>query len=195
MAKPIVEAGFALFAIARVDQAGKRHHIKIDRFLARQLRELFPRIRRIANAKDFQRFIIEAAFVHIFARRPPQAIEKHLLKKFCGQLVDEIQRVLFLRHGCIFGIGFGNRNAGAFRQQAHGFGETDILLALNEGKNIPTGAAAETMKKLFIGVDVKGRRFLGVKRAQAEKVSSAFFERDIIRHHGHDVRSEADFVD
>src|SRR5688500_14015915 len=80
-----------------------------------------------------------------------------------------------------------NRNAEAFGELSHGVGEADLFLQLHELEDVPTNAAAETVKKAAIAVDVERRRFLTVKRTETFVAVAGFSQRDIVGDDGDDV--------
>ena len=69
-----------------------------------------------------------------------------------------------------------------------------LFLQLQELEHIAAGAAAEAVKKSLVAIDVKGRRFLAVKRAEAFVRRAAFFQRHVLLNDLHDVGVHAKVV-
>ena len=70
----------------------------------------------------------------------------------------------------------GELNSCNFRQLLKRFGEIDMLIFHDEGKNIPAFAAPETVPALPLGRHNKRRRFLVMERAQPLEITAGFFE-------------------
>ena len=58
----------------------------------------------------------------------------------------------------------------------------------------PPGTAAEALEETAIGVNVKRRRLLGVKRTEPDEVVAALFERHVLPDKGRDVDASADLA-
>ena len=89
----------------------------------------------------------------------------------------------------------GIGNAEALRELSHRVGEADLLLQLDELEHVAANAAAETVKKAAIAIDVERRRLLTVKRTQAFVAVARLPQRHVVGDDGDDVSGVADFVD
>ena len=88
-----------------------------------------------------------------------------------------------------------NRHSDSLREHPDRFRERHLLVELEKFEDVAADAAAEAVKEPFIGVDVKGRRFLGMKRAQSLVGVADPLERDIFLHDLHDVGLQPEIVD
>src|SRR5204862_5680909 len=87
------------------------------------------------------------------------------------------------------------RDAGPFGQSMHRFGKTDALEFLNEREYVTALVTAEAMKNLTLGMDVKTRRLLLVKRAEGDKIGARALEREIGADDLDDVAGSADLLE
>jgi tryptophan 2,3-dioxygenase len=69
----------------------------------------------------------------------------------------------------------GQRNTALLRDRPHGFRKGKILDLRDEAEDVSGLAAAEAVEELLAGVDVEGRGFFLVKRAEAGVVLRAGF--------------------
>ena len=77
-----------------------------------------------------------------------------------------IAKILFVVFLIVESAILRDRNAALFSNQFDGFRKRELLQRHHKRKNVPSGAAAETMKKLFISMNRERRRLFGVKRAK-----------------------------
>jgi hypothetical protein len=82
---------------------------------------------------------------------------------------------------------FGHGNTRTLGQKFDGLPEIDLENVLNELDHVPADAATETFKNLPVRADIETRRFFVMERAQAGKVFSASFERNIFADNVNDV--------
>src|SRR6266446_4392806 len=70
-----------------------------------------------------------------------------------------------------------------------------MFVLLNELENAATAPTTKTIERLLIWVDVKGGRFLLVKRAKRSKLDSASLERKVTSHDINNVQRGCDLLD
>jgi hypothetical protein len=81
------------------------------------------------------------------------------------------------------------------RQQPHRLGEPELLVQLDELDDVTADAAPEAMEETLVAVDLKRRRLLAVKWAEALVRRTGLLERHVILNHHHDVRLVFQVVD
>ena len=79
-------------------------------------------------------------------------------------------------------------DAAFFGDGAHRFREVGFVHLHQEFENVAAGAAAEAVVDLLDGVDREGRRFLGMKWAEADEILAALFQAHVFADHADDVR-------
>jgi hypothetical protein len=62
---------------------------------------------------------------------------------------------------------------GALGEHAHRVDEIHVVVQLHETDHVACGVAAETLEEAAIGMHVERRRFLAVKRTQADEIVTA----------------------
>ncbi len=75
-----------------------------------------------------------------------------------------------------------------------GFRERPPLVLHEEGEYISSLAAAEAVEELAVGVDIKRRRLLGMKRAESDEIVPASTQRHILADHRDDVGGLFDLI-
>ena len=88
----------------------------------------------------------------------------------------------------------GQGDAAFFRYGAHRVHEIAFVHLHHKFENVAADAAAEAVVDLLHGMDGKGRRFLGMKRAEADEVLAALFQAHVFADHADDVRLLLDVV-
>ena len=91
----------------------------------------------------------------------------------------------FLHHG----------NADTRTQFAHGRGKIDVLVLHDKAEDRPADATAEAVKGLPLRVDVKGRRFFLMKRAERLEIGARSAQRKIGADHLGDIIRSGDLFD
>ena len=84
---------------------------------------------------------------------------------------------------------------GAFGQAANGVGKIDVLVILDEGKNIAALVAAETMKDLLEWIDVEAGALFLVERAKGDEIGSSPFQRDAGTDNVNNITGGADLLE
>src|SRR5580704_14643451 len=70
-----------------------------------------------------------------------------------------------------------------------------MFILLNKLENAPTAPTTKTIERLLVWVDVKGGRFLLVKRAKRSKLDTAPLEREVTSHDINNVQCGCDLLD
>jgi hypothetical protein len=89
----------------------------------------------------------------------------------------------------------GSATAEPLREQLHGFGKTDLFVQLEKLEDVAANATAEAVEEAFVAIDLKGRRFLPVKRAKPFVIGARFFQRHVVLDHDDDVGLLFEIVD
>src|SRR5689334_16056837 len=125
--------------------------------------------RRVAQAEHVNRALIDAPLRQLPPCPGPRRRPELFPKKSCRHLVHLQQRLAEARvlSGLLARLlHLWKRNAELLRHQPHGVGEPEILVQLQEFEDVSVLLAAETVEVALVVVDRKGRRFLGVERAE-----------------------------
>ena len=88
----------------------------------------------------------------------------------------------------------GDGDAAFFGHGAHRVQEIALIHLHHEFENVAADAAAEAVVDLLHGMHGERRRFLGMKRAQADEILAAFFQAHVFADHADDVRLLLDLV-
>ena len=72
--------------------------------------------------------------------------------------------------------------------------KSHLSISITNLKTSPPDAAAEAVVDLLHRMHCKGRRFLGMKRAQADEVLAALFQAHVFADHADDVRLLLDAI-
>ncbi len=67
-------------------------------------------------------------------------------------------------------------------------GKSDLVHLHQEFENVAAGAAAEAVVDLLDGMDGEGRRFFGMKWAEADEILAALLQAHVFANHADDVR-------
>src|SRR5262249_32734336 len=86
-------------------------------------------------------------------------------------------------------------DVGALSQAPHRFDKGNILVFLNELEHVATLVTAEAMENLPVGIDMKARRFLLVKRTQGNEVRAGTLQTQITPDDINDVTGAADLFE
>src|SRR5262249_16277640 len=135
-----------------------------DRLGAERREERVPALRRIAQSKAPGDFEVDAA-------------PREILSAFDALRLPQRSRVELVRHphgaaerlespGSARLALWGQLDADALGDGAHGFGEAEPIMSHEEPEDVAAGAAAEAVKDATLGIDRERRRLLGVERAE-----------------------------
>jgi hypothetical protein len=108
---------------------------------------------------------------------------------------DEQCALLIL--AALFGRAFTWRwdgDAAFFGDNANGFGERALFHLHDELEDVAADVAAEAMIDLAQWMDVEGRRFFGVERAESAKILPSLLQLDVFADDADDVRLLLDAI-
>jgi hypothetical protein len=153
------------------------------------IHRVIPGVRRCSEPKQFYCVSTDTAFGQIFAGNLPCGFAgQRILPALGDLLVDfkefafDVARELFSR--ILFVI---ERNFRAISQTFDRVWKSDVLVLLDERKDIAALVAAETMKNLTVRIDIEARGFFLVKWTKGNKVRAGSLERNIGTDNIHDV--------
>ena len=193
-AEPVVEIAF--FVGRQQARRFQRLHLGAVARAGRVGQES-PAFRRIADAPVLAGGDVQRAFLEVIARRRGfRTLEQFLLVALGGVLVRGKQLVLprpVLRAGALF-IDL-ERDARPRGQHPQGRREIHVVVEHHELEHVAAGAAAEAVERLAGRIDVEGRRFFLVERAQRLRHVPRALELDIGTDDVGDIQRVADLVD
>ena len=165
----IVEA-----ALAALDEPGLLGEREIDAFALQFRGEPIPAIGRVTELELPDRLGTDPAPRTVRAARLAFRFrEQDAMEILRGHVVCVVDRFFFAAHARlrrIFGLEF---DPGALRQHAHRIDEVDVVVQLHEPDHVAGRVAAEALEEPAVGVDVKRRGLLAVKRAQSDQIVAA----------------------
>ena len=161
-------------------------HFRVFVVFSENALKALPGVRRIPQRKPCRRFSGNAAGLEVILR--PRVFLKRFNVKVRRLLHAVSERpgprfalcsALFLRH----------HHADAVGKLSDRFRVGEPLVAHHKADGASCGAAAETLKKLLLGIHGKRRRLFLVKRAAGHVVFSGLFKRHNLVDHLHDVNA------
>src|ERR1700729_2320484 len=180
--------------LAALDQARLGRQRKVDAVALELGDEAAPRVGGISEGESLDRLRRETA---------PIAVRSGRRATLAGEHSGEVggRDAVRLVHSLALASGAGRARVlrleldpGFARERADGVREGEILGFLQERDYVAAGAAAEALEKAAIGVNVKRRRLLGMKRAKPNEVVSALAQRHVLPDEARDVDASPDFV-
>jgi hypothetical protein len=128
-----------------------------------------------------------------------RVLAKHALEVLGGAIV-QIVKLLLPALGLRLLLALGVRlvldhvDAGALGERTYGLYEVEPLRLLDELEDVARSMATEAMIEAALGVDVKARRFLFVKRTQTREAAAAPLQLDRLADQLDDLRLASDAV-
>jgi hypothetical protein len=180
--------------LSRLEQARFFRECEIDAVLAEFACEPVPAVGREAELKSLDGRGQQRAPLDIRPRRRGLGRAQPARKICDGDFVRGVDLLLFAAHASRRGRLRFDLDPGPPREEPHGFGEREILESRDEGNHVAARAATEAFEEAAIGVDVKRRRLLAMKRAQAHEVVAAFGQLYVRSDEGTDIGAREDLA-
>ena len=105
-----------------------------------------------------------------------------MIEKPCGCFVHFIEAFSGIGALAVIAVILWKRHSATFCKELDGFPIVQIIVLHCKSDNITACPAAETVKILFVRVNMAGRGLFVVKRAEANIISACSFEGDIAAH-------------
>ena len=122
-----------------------------------------------------------------YARLGARRTAQHALEKCGGDAVGFVNGFAFVTRARRLRTLRLQFDARALRERAQRFGKRQVLVQLRELNDVAKRTASEAFEKTFVGMHVKRRRLLVMKRAESDQVVAAFTQLNVRADEARDI--------